>query len=153
MNNYKFRIWEPLNKTMHYCDFLLSQLSSGNLIVPDGKSLHNKYTVMNLNTVTAQQWSGWYDSNNTEIYQGDLIEDLVVSNRDGYPCNPTGLVSEANRYGLGEVICDIKRGVWKVKYYNEETNFTIYKYFLDFLDREKEVITVVGNIFEGVKVE
>jgi hypothetical protein len=139
MNNYKFRIWEPLNKTMHYCDFLLSQLSSGNLIVPDGKSLHNKYTVMNLNAVVVQQWSGWYDSNNTEIYQGDLIEDLVVSNRDGY--------------GLGEVICDIKRGVWKVKYYNEETNFTIYKYFLDFLDREKEVITVVGNIFEGVKVE
>ena len=139
MNNYKFRIWEPLNKTMHYCDFLLSQLSSGNLIVPDGKSLHNKYTVMNLNAVVVQQWSGWYDSNNTEIYQGDLIEDLVVSNRDGY--------------GLGEVMIDIKRGVWKVKYYNEETNFTIYKYFLDFLDREKEVITVVGNIFEGVKVE
>lgn len=139
MNNYKFRIWEPLNKTMHSCDFLLSQLSSGNLIVPDGKDLHNKYTVMNLNAVTIQQWSGWYDSNNIEIYQGDLIEDLVVSNRDGY--------------GLGEVICDIKRGVWKVKYYNEETNFTIYKYFLDFLDREKEVITVVGNIFEGVKVE
>lgn len=137
MNNYKFRIWEPLNKTMHYCDFLLSQLSSGNLIVPDGKSLHNKYTVMNLNTVTAQQWSGWYDSNNTEIYQGDLIEDLVVSNRDGY--------------GLGEVMIDIKRGVWKVKYYNEETNFTIYKYFLDFLDREKELITVVGNKFEGVR--
>lgn len=139
MNNYKFRIWEPLNKTMHYCDFLLSQLSSGNLIVPDGKSLHNKYTVMNLNAVVVQQWSGWYDSNNTEIYQGDLIEDLVVSNRDGY--------------GLGEVMIDIKRGVWKVKYYNEETNFTIYKYFLDFLDREKELITVVGNKFEGVKVE
>lgn len=137
MNNYKFRVWEPLNKTMHSCDFLLSQLSSGNLIVPDGKALHNKYTVMNLNTVTAQQWSGWYDSNNTEIYQGDLIEDLVVSNHDGY--------------GLGEVICDIKRGVWKVKYYNEETNFTIYKYFLDFLDHEKELITVVGNKFEGVR--
>lgn len=139
MNNYKFRVWEPLNKTMHYCDLILSQLSSGNLIVPDGKSIHNKYTVMNLNAVTIQQWSGWCDSNNIEIYQGDLIEDLVVSNRDGY--------------GLGEVIYDIKCGVWKIKYHNEETNHTIYKYFLDFLDREKDLITVVGNIFEGVKQE
>lgn len=84
-----------------------------------------------------QQWSGWYDSNNIEIYQGDLIEDLVVSNCDGY--------------GLGEIIYDIKRGVWKVKYHNEETNHTIYKFFLDFLGREKSLITIVGNIFEGVK--
>lgn len=66
-----------------------------------------------------------------------MIEDLVVSNHDGY--------------GFGEVIYDIKRGVWKVKYHNEETNHIIYKYFLDFLDREKELITVTGNIFEGVK--
>ncbi|WP_170211242.1 YopX family protein [Robertmurraya siralis] len=75
----KFRVYEPLNKKMHYLDFTLYEFSGGLnshkfVLPPKHQGMQNPYTMMNLETVEVMQFTGLHDRAGSEIYIGDVVQ-------------------------------------------------------------------------------
>lgn len=101
MKENKFRVWEPINKKMHYVDFALYQFSDGinshQFILPTGhQGFQNPYTSMNLDAVTVMQYTGLHDRTGKPIYEGDL----VTYELDGEQYGASPVVFEEGMYCL-----------------------------------------------------
>lgn len=65
MHKPKFRIW---SKTL---ECFITDLSLENLANPSSDQLND---IFNNGNLIFQQWTGFIDSNNIEIYEGDIVE-------------------------------------------------------------------------------
>lgn len=77
--NKEFRVWEPLNKNMHYMNFALYLKADGfdakRFALPSNEQwLHGSYAVMNLDALEIMQNTGLYDKYGIAIYEKDIIE-------------------------------------------------------------------------------
>ncbi|MED3792463.1 YopX family protein [Niallia alba] len=134
MRDLKFRVWEPLNKELHYLDFALYKFTSGRnshkfVLPPDRQSLQNPYTIMNLESVKVMQYTGLSDSNNVDIYEGDIVTARKSSNTGSF----TGYVHYLN-------------GCYWVNFIGHESYYTE---LIDLYNAEYEPIKVIGNIHEN----
>lgn len=123
MKENKFRVWEPLNKKMHYLDFALYEFGDGRnshkfVLPPARQGFISPYTFMNLESVDVMQYTGVNDSKGKEIYEGDLLR---ISDRED----------------------DVQ------KVYFEEGSYGTHEFALFELLRNKErTFEVVGNVYE-----
>lgn len=129
----KFRVFEPLNKNMHYLDFALYKHDEfnqqNNFVLPtDMQCTAKDYTIMNLDAVNIMQYTGLKDKNDKEIYEGDIVE-----------------VTWANQRKLIKYIVKYAEDC---AYYLLEC--TTDEFELDtFCGYSKEQLEVVGNIYEN----
>ena len=134
MRDYKFRVWEPLNKEMCYLDFALYKFTSGRnsnkfVLPPDKQSMQNPYTMMNLEAVDVMQYTGINDSVEKEIFDGDIVTARKYSNTGTF----TGYVHFLN-------------GIYWVNFIGYESYYTE---LIDLKNAEYEPIRVIGNIYEN----
>lgn len=120
---FQFRVWDEESKKM-YCGPEAIVTFSGFL---EEVYIRNKNTVDELIDYKLMQWTGAKDSNNKDIYEGDIleIEDYFGENI------------------IGKVLYDEKQACYWIMQGNERSHFMMT------FDLESYVHTVIGNIYEN----
>lgn len=133
----KVRVWEPVNKTMHYLNMALYEMENtiARFVLPAGHQCCNRksYTYMNLDAVIVMQNTGLIDRAecNREIYKGDVITATTVGEK---PIEVTGHIEY--KKGMFGLIPDTKK---------DDTFIPLYHFLLN--DTLVNGV-VVGNIYE-----
>ena len=135
--NFKVRVWEPVNKTMHYLNMALYEMENAitRFVLPAGHQCCNQksYAYMNLDAVIVMQNTGLIDRAecNREIYEGDIIAATTV---EASPIDVMGYVAS-------------KRGMFGLIPYDEKNGLFIPLY--RFLLNDTLVNgAVIGNLYE-----
>src|SRR3972149_7063447 len=77
----EFRVWEPLNKKMHYMEFALYEWCGDQPYEEDQKmfalparcqGLRRSYTTMNLDALEIMEFTGLVDDDGKKIWEGNL---------------------------------------------------------------------------------
>lgn len=154
----KFRVWEPLSKSMELLDFCLYKraqegLSSHKFVLPvEEQFLQNPYAYMNLDTVKVMQYIGIKDNNGEDVYEGDIIkvweQDNHVPNRD----DGGGIIDFNREEGFSQLgVVSFSGGTYdyttKKHISGREEIIDIPFAFLD-VDGYLSGYEVVGNIYE-----
>jgi uncharacterized phage protein (TIGR01671 family) len=134
--DFKFRVWEPLNKKMHYLNFSLYECDGrlNKFVLPENHQLsqYTNYTYMNLNSVVVTQYIGLKDTDGNEIYEGDILYF-----EDDNECL-TEVVRWDNKYGRFYFDEYVDKEYDKESYYADINDWTIISHFKR-----------VGNIYEN----
>ena len=140
MRELKFRVWSIEHKNWDNPSILEVWNDSGKLEPFQYiKTGHLNPIYMPLENYIIQQFTGLTDTDNTEIYEGDIVK-CEFANQPG---QNTGIVEYSNKYGSFGV--RIVKG--DVHVFARE----VPKPFMNFMigSEQKLLVTVISNIFEN----
>lgn len=140
MRQFKFRVWDG-KAFLTADDFCLFPEDNGNFLprrIGEYGSLHD------IERATVQQWTGLRDSEGENIYEGDIVK--TDSNHFTALLQTTRESEEYTEYTKGEVrwwnegfaLCQENIGATRISEYG-------------FCDCCPCGLTIIGNIFEGLK--
>lgn len=124
MREFKFRVWDKKYHTFDYNGSPELFISTEGEVYEKDERNWAMQTWIEYNEsdfYELSQYTGLKDKNGKEIYEWDLVEDNI---------------------GIGVV--EFKDGAYRVNYRNG-----VCKWFIDYLDSEKRVTEVIGNIYEN----
>lgn len=134
----KFRVWDSLNKEMHYPDLSFFEEQS---IRTFPEEYSNRFQIM--------QYTGLKDCKGTEIYEGDIVR-LGYSDGSVYE-KPVEVKFGLHRVGFDSDVClgATALGFYFSPYpYTEDDEREIPMGIGETFDWDNDHIEVVGNIYE-----